>query len=81
LNIPRSNPLAKGQKIAGQVFGPPGGKITIQQGKLLRQEAKEDPREQNKYIFNSLDTKYLILIYFVTVLSRDKVTGEAVQVP
>ena len=38
--------------------------MTIQQGKLLRQEAKEDGRGQNNYIFNSLDMKYLILIYF-----------------
>ena len=38
--------------------------MTIQQGKLLRQEAKEDGHGQNNYIFNSLDMKYLILIYF-----------------
>ena len=38
--------------------------MTIQQGKLLRQEAKEDWHGQNNYIFNSLDMKYLILIYF-----------------
>ena len=38
--------------------------MTIQQGKLLRQEAKEDCRGQINYIFNSLDMKYLILIYF-----------------
>ena len=40
--------------------------MTIQQGKLLRQEAKEDGQGhgQNNYIFNSLDMKYLILIYF-----------------
>ena len=38
--------------------------MTIQQGKLLRQEAKEDRHGQNNYIFNSLDMKYLILIYF-----------------
>jgi hypothetical protein len=38
--------------------------MTIQQGKLLRQEAKENWRGENKYIFNSLDMKYLILIYF-----------------
>ena len=37
--------------------------MTIQQGKLLRQEAKEDCG-QNNYIFNSLDMKYLILIYW-----------------
>jgi hypothetical protein len=38
--------------------------MTIQQGKLLRQEAKEDRRGQNNYIFNSLGMKYPILIYF-----------------
>jgi ABC-type uncharacterized transport system permease subunit len=38
--------------------------MTIQQGKLLRQEAKEAWRGQNNYIFNSLGMKYLILIYF-----------------
>jgi hypothetical protein len=38
--------------------------MTIQQGKLLRQEAKEDCTGQINYIFNSLDMKYLILIYF-----------------
>ena len=38
--------------------------MTIQQGKLLRQEAKENWRGQNNYIFNSLDMKYLIPMYF-----------------
>ena len=31
--------------------------MTIQQGKLLRQEAKEDCTGQINYIFNSLDMK------------------------
>ena len=56
--------------------------MTIQQGKLLRQEAKEDRHGQNNYIFNSLDMKYLILIYLVTTrLLTSAVTEEPTQVP